>query len=119
MDNEVEHYAARLMAFLNSEVEDDRQTALARYNEIIDSGFTPRQAYINLHRDIVEPLLDAADITWEDYTEATATTMYRPTLFDVKTWIELAGKIGVSAATGNWQAVEHEWTWDIPADATY
>lgn len=45
--------------------------------------------------------------------------MHRPTLYDVKTCIELAGKIGVSAATGNWQAVEHEWKWEVPMDVTF
>lgn len=48
-------------------------------------------------------------------TEATAKAMTRPTLYDVKVWIELATKIGPSAATGNWHAVEHNWEWDIPA----
>ena len=47
--------------------------------------------------------------------EATAKAMTRPTLYDVKVWIELAGKIGPSAATGNWHAVEHDWEWDVPS----
>lgn len=63
---------------------------------------------------MVEPLLDDADLTWEEYTEATAKAMTCPTLYDVKVCIELATKIGPSAATGNWHAVEHNWERDVP-----
>lgn len=105
---EVNYWQERLDAFLASEIEDDRLMYQAKLNELIENGFNPRQAYINLHRNIVEPLLDQKDIAWEDYTEATAKEMHRPTLADVNVWIELASKIGPAAATGNWQAVEHE-----------
>lgn len=109
------HWTERVLQFLASETEDDRILYVGKFNELIDNGFTERQAYINLHREIVEPLLVDADLTWEEYTEATAKAMTRPTLYDVKVWIELAGKIGPSAATGNWHAVEHDWKWDIPS----
>ena len=109
------HWTERVLQFLASETEDDRILYVGKFNELIDNGFTERQTYINLHRKIVEPLLDDADLTWEEYTEATAKAMMRPTLYDVKVWIELASKIGPSAATGNWHAVEHDWEWDVPS----
>ena len=109
------HWTERVLQFLASETEDDRILYVGKFNELIDNGFTERQAYINLQRKIVEPLLDDADLTWEEYTEATAKSMTRPTLYDVKVWIELASKIGPSAATGNWHAVEHDWEWDVPS----
>lgn len=108
------HWTERVLQFLASETEDDRILYVGKFNELISNGFTERQAYINLHREIVEPLLDDADLTWEEYTEATAKAMTRPTLYDVKVWIELASKIGPSAATGNWHAVEDDWEWDVP-----
>lgn len=110
---ELEHWHERLDNFLKSEIEDDRMMIFGRYNELIISGFNPKQAYINLHREIVELLLDEDNLTWEDYAEATAKAMFRPTLSDVKTWMELATKIGPQAATGNWHAVEQEWKWDL------
>ncbi|WP_288503957.1 hypothetical protein [uncultured Weissella sp.] len=111
---ETTHWIERLNSFLESETEDERILYVGKFNELVDNGFNSKQAYINLHREIVEPLLEDNDLVWEDYTEATAKAMFRPTLFDVKTWIELATKIGPSAATGNWQAVEHDWSWDLP-----
>lgn len=110
---ELEHWYERLDNFLKSEIEDDRIMLFGQHNELVTSGFNPKQAYINLHHEIVEPLLDEADLTWEDYTEATAKAMFRPTLSDVKIWIELATKIGPQAATVSWHAVEHEWKWDL------
>lgn len=98
---ELEHWYERLDNFLKSEIEDDRFMLFGQYNELVTSGLNPKQAYINLHREIVEPLLDEANLTWKDYTEATAKAMSRPALSDVKIWIELATKIGPQATTGN------------------
>lgn len=107
------HWIERLNSFLKSETEDERILYVGKFNELVANGFNSKQAYINVHREIVEPLLEENELVWEDYTEATAKAMFRPTLFDVKTWIELATKIGPSAATGNWHAVEHDWSWDL------
>ena len=112
--NELTNRTERVLQFLPSETEDDRIMYVGKFNQLVDNGFTERQSYINLHRQVVEPLLDDADLTWEEYTEATAKAMTCPTLYDVKVWIELATKIGPSAATGNWHAVEHNWERDVP-----
>lgn len=110
---ELNHWTERVLQFLVSETEDDRIMYVGKFNELVDNGFTERQSYINLHRQVVEPLLDDADLTWEEYTEATAKAMTRPTFYDFKVWVELATKIGPSAATGNWHAVEHNWGCDV------
>ncbi|WP_386086120.1 hypothetical protein [Weissella cibaria] len=94
----------RLAALLASEIEDIRYDAFNEFDAKVNGGLIPVVAFKTMQRDFVLPIIQAHNLDMSDFYNAEASVLGSVSLADIKFWANLATRIGVSAANGNWRA---------------